>query len=417
MTTKHITIIGSGVSGLCSAYYLIQKGHKIRIIEKESTKHSTCSIGNAGMIVPSHIIPLATPGIIAQGIKWMFDKKSPFFIRPRMNKDLFQWIWQFYKSANAQHTQNSIPVLRDYNLLSKQLFQEMHQSQNLQFHFKQKGLLMLYQTIAAEKEEIALAEMANNAGLEAKILSPKQIAEIEPNAEIQARSAIYFPGDAHLNPVQFIQSLKQYLKNNDVDFCYGEEVKDMLHSKGKITKITTSKGEHLIDELLICAGVWSSKLAKKLKLQLPMQGGKGYSFDLEEVQNIQIPSILCEAKVAITPMSGFTRFAGTMEINGTNQSINKNRIQGIVNAIPKYYTDIRPPKDIYKTTWSGLRPCSPDGLPYMGKSNFFTNLTIATGHAMMGLSMGPATGKLVSEIIDNEGPSIDINLLKVSRFA
>ena len=417
MTTKHITIIGGGISGLCSAYYLIQKGHNVRIIEKESANHATCSIGNAGMIVPSHFIPLAAPGIITQGLKWMFDSKSPFFIRPRMNKNLLQWIWLFYRSANAQHVQHSIPVLRDYNLLSKQLFQEMHQSQNLQFQFKQKGLLMLYKTIATEKEEIILAELANNAGIEAKICSPQQISDIEPNVEIQARGAIYFPGDAHLNPVQFIQSLKQHLKNKNVDFCYEEEVKDMFHSQGKITKITTGKGEYLIDELLLCAGAWSGRLAQKLKLQLPMQGGKGYSFDLKEVNNIQIPSILCEAKVAVTPMGGFTRFAGTMEINGTNLSINQNRIQGIVKAIPKYYTHINPPKSIYKTIWSGLRPCSPDGLPYMGKSNFFTNLTIATGHAMMGLSMGPATGKLVSEIIDNERTSIDINLLKVSRFA
>lgn len=415
--SKHITIIGAGVSGLCSAYYLIKKGHQVTIIEKEATNSSNCSTGNAGMIVPSHIIPLAAPGMIAKGMKWMFNPQSPFFIRPRVSTALMSWIWKFTKAANTKHVHNSIPILRDYNELSKRLFGEMHKEGDFDFPFDKKGLLMLYQTAAVEKEEKEMAEMANEAGLEAQILSPTAIKELEPHIDINARGAVYFPGDAHITPNVFIQNLTAYLQQNGVQIQFNTSVKDIIVAQGRVNSLLTNQGKQPIDELVICAGAWSSTLAKKIKLNLPLQGGKGYSFDLNNVDNIAIPSILCEAKVAVTPMSGFTRFAGTMEINGTDLSVSPNRVKGIEASIPQFYPSLARPQNDYANVWRGLRPCSPDGLPYLGKSPYFNNCTIATGHAMMGLSMGPATGKLVSQIVDNESTEIDINLLKVSRFA
>ena len=148
-----------------------------------------------------------------------------------------------------------------------------------------------------------------------------------------------------------------------------------------------------------------------------MQSGKGYSFTLDSVQkNLRIPSLLLEGRVAVTPMGSSLRFGGTMEINGTDRSINMNRVKGIVETIPQYYPEMAIQVPDQKNVWNGLRPCSPDGLPYIGRSSQYKNLLIATGHSMMGLSLGPATGKLVAELVNESSLSMDISKFNPERF-
>jgi D-amino-acid dehydrogenase len=158
-------------------------------------------------------------------------------------------------------------------------------------------------------------------------------------------------------------------------------------------------------------------MTSKLGISLPMQAGKGYSFTLQNVEkNSRIPSIFLEARVAVTPMGNTLRFGGTMEITGIDHTINMNRVRGIVEAIPTYYPEMKVDMPKKEQIWHGLRPCSPDGLPYIGRSSTISNLVFATGHAMMGLSLGPGTGKLVSEIINQEKTSIDIKPFNPERF-
>ncbi len=415
---KNIYIIGGGIIGLFSAYYLKKQGHKITIVEQTDLTDG-CSFGNAGMVVPSHIIPLAAPGMISKGVKMLFNSQSPFYIKPRLSGSLVKWGYHFYKASTEKHVKYAIPILRDISLLSRKLYTELAQESFFDFGFKEKGLLMLYKTEAVEKEEMETAHIANKVGIEAHILSAKEVQALETEIELNVRGGVYFPKDAHLTPQVLIKEIIKYLKNKGVGVLDKTEVKGFEKQNGSVQNIITSKGKlENIDEMILSAGAWSPILMEQLGISLPLQSGKGYSFTLKNREkNVQIPSILTEAKVAVTPMGSDLRFAGTMEITDIDLSIDMQRVSGIANAIPKYYPQIKAQIPEKQEIWKGLRPCSPDGLPYVGRSKYFKNLVIATGHAMMGISLAPATGKLVQELIDNQPLSMEMGAFSPDRFS
>ena len=411
-----IIVIGGGVIGLCSAYYLREAGAEVMILDKGNLEEG-CSYKNAGMVVPSHFIPLAAPGMVSKGIKWMFDPESPFYIQPRWNRYLLSWGWQFYRSAKVTHVERAAYSLRDIALFSKTLYQEFAKLPEMTFFFKEMGLLMLYKTSSTEKEETHTAQKAESLGIEAKVLSQKELETFEPNIRIHAKGGIYYPGDTHLDPTQFMNSLKGYLRKIGVVFFRETEVLSFEKQKNNITTVCTSKGDFKADQIVLAAGSWSGAIARLLGVKLPLEAGKGYSFNIPKRKDAPLyPTILCEAKVAVTPMQSTIRFGGTMELAGLNLKVNERRVRGIANAISNYYPEYQLDANNYDTAWSGLRPVSPDGMPYIGRSNKIHNLIIATGHAMMGMSLGPATGKLVQEIIAEQKPSLDLGMFLVERF-
>ncbi len=406
---KNCVIIGGGIIGLSTAYYLQKEGHQVTVIDK-SDFTTGASYVNAGYITPSHIISLASPGIITQGIKWMFNSSSPFYVKPRLDIDFLKWTWAFKKSANAKKVAASIPVIKDINLLSRDLYEEIKGSNDFNFHYERKGLMMYYQSDKVGEHEWELGEKALKEGLHAEHLTTMDaIRKYEPTADLNVKGAVYFDCDAHMTPSDFMPEMVSYLKSKGVQIFANEEVKDIVVENKKISHIFTSRTSYEADEVVLAAGSWSPLLTKKLGLKIPIQAGKGYRINVKSETNITVPSILCEAKVAVTPMTGFTRFAGTMEIDGINHTINPARVNAITTAAKSFYNGLEITQSEKEDAACGLRPCSPDGLPYIGKSSKCTNLTIAAGHAMMGWSLGPATGKLVAEIISNKKPSLDLN--------
>ncbi|MFD2573428.1 NAD(P)/FAD-dependent oxidoreductase [Spirosoma soli] len=411
-----VGIVGGGIIGLCSAYYLHKSGHKVTLFDQNPISDG-CSFGNAGMIVPSHIIPLAQPGMIAKGMRWMLKSTSPFYVKPRLNLDLARWGWLFYRHANNEHVQRSIPVLRDLSLLSKTLYQDLAANGDLTFEWQERGLFMLYKTAAAEHEMAEEAEVANRAGIEARILDGQQVQALEPNTRVDVRGGILYPGDAHLNPNELIKSLVSYLRREGVLILENTPVTGFVKCGQRIRSIQTAQEDYDVDTIVIAGGAWSPGMARQLRLDLSLQGGKGYSFMLRNVtNNVRIPAIMLEARATATPMGSDLRFAGTLEVAGTDMTVNMSRVKGIVQAINQYYPDIAvdmPPVD---KVWRGLRPCSPDGLPYIGRTARFDNVVLATGHGMMGLSLGPATGQLVSEVVADKVSSMEISAFSPDRF-
>ncbi|WP_026947645.1 NAD(P)/FAD-dependent oxidoreductase [Algoriphagus marincola] len=413
---KPTIIIGGGIVGLFTAYFLQKEGIEVSIIDRTDLKDN-CSTGNAGMIVPSHIIPLAAPGMIAKGISWMFSSKSPFYIHPRFDYKLLQWSLLFFKSANQKQVEKAIPFLKNISLLSKSLylqFREEHPEATLAF--QEKGLMMVYQTDAVEKEEVEFAHLARKHGLEAEILSPTDIQKIETNLEVKAKGAVLFPGDAHLDPGALYSFLRKYLEEKGVQFHTETEVLGFEKSAGKVASVLTDKGKIEAEKILLCGGSWSGELAKKLGFSLPMMGGKGYSFLQKNQPEIRQASILTEMKVAVSPYGNKIRFGGTMEIAGTNQKIDMKRVQGIFESINRYYPDFQAQFPKETEIWKGLRPCSPDGLPYIGLAPGYSNVLVGSGHSMMGISMAPATGKLLAELHQQKEPTMEISGFEVGRF-
>nr|WP_321232294.1 FAD-dependent oxidoreductase [uncultured Psychroserpens sp.] len=412
--SKKIIVIGGGIIGLCSAYYLQKEGYQVTVVD-QSNLDSGASYVNAGYLSPSHIIPLSAPGVMKKGIKWMFNSSSPLYIKPRLEPDFLKWVWAFNKSCNSKHVNKAIPAIKSIALLSQDLYDDIKRDENFTFHYEKKGLLMLCQTEKALEEEIKTANLARQEGLDAKVMTLEDIKVMEPNTAISVKGATYYSCDSHTTPHEFMEEMKSYLKANGVQFFKNERVEDLEISNRHISAIKTNKQVLKADEFILAAGSWSHILSKKLGLKLLLQAGKGYRINTSRSTGIMIPSILAESKVAVTPMNGFTRFAGTMEIAGINHGINKVRVEAIAGAVSKYYPEIAINSEEKNNVSSGLRPVSPDGLPYIGKSSKCDNLTIATGHAMMGWSMATATGKLVSEVISNKTPSLEINAYHPDR--
>ncbi len=412
---KEVVIIGGGIIGLCCAYYLQQDGHQVTIVDKSDIS-SGASFVNAGYITPSHIIPLAAPGMITKGLKWMLNSSSPFYVKPRLDADFLKWSWLFKKSATAKHVERSIPIIKDINLLSRELYTEMKKSNDFDFHYERKGLLMCYQTDKEGEAEWKMGQRAIDEGLNVQNLTKEGVKKLEPNVDFNIKGAVYFDSDAHMTPTDFMPQMITLLRQKGVQFYTNAAITDLHFVDGKIISVQTSKRTLKADEFILSAGSWSSTLAKKLRIRLPLQAGKGYRIDVKEHTGITMPAILAEAKVAVTPMQGFTRFAGTMEIGGINHKINTTRVKAIAKAAETFYNGLEIPSNAIKNAACGLRPCSPDGLPYIGKTKNYKNLTIATGHAMMGWSLGPATGKLVSELIGEKATSMSLEGFEVERF-
>lgn len=411
---KNIIIIGGGIIGLSSAYYLQKEGHQVTIVD-QSNMDAGASYVNAGYLSPSHIIPLSAPGVMKKGIKWMFNSSSPLYIKPRLDLDFLKWTWAFNKSCNAVHVQKAIPAIKKISLLSQELYEDIQQTEKFTSHYDKKGLLMLCQTERMLEHEVATAHIAKQEGLDVVELSSKELKVLEPNTKLNAIGAIYFKCDWHSTPNEFMKAMKAHLKDAGVVFYPNETVEDLEVKNKKIITIKTNKQTLKADEFVLAAGSWTSLLSKKVGLKLLLQAGKGYRINSSQNTHITIPAILAEAKVAVTPMHGFTRFAGTMEIAGINHDIRKERVEAIARAASRFYPEIKLSIEEKSQASCGLRPLSPDGLPYIGKSSKCVNLTIATGHAMMGWSMGPATGKLVSEIISNKKPSMDLGMFQPDR--
>jgi D-amino-acid dehydrogenase len=415
--TKSILILGGGVIGLCTAYYAMQKGHRVTILERGAPEHDCCSLGNAGLIVPSHVVPLAAPGMVAQGLRMMLNPESPFWIRPRLDRELLTWGWKFMRAANARHVSRAAPLLCDLHLASRRCYEELDEQLEGGFGLVKNGLLMLCETERGLKEEIEAAKMARDLGLSAEVLAPEETTRLEPNMTMDIAGAVYYAQDCHLTPSRFLAELTRALKAGGVQFEWSAETTGWRAGDRRIEAFETTRGEFTADEYVLACGSWSAKLVKSLGLRLPLQAGKGYNLTLSAPRQMPaVPCLLTEARVAVTPMGSSLRFAGTLEFTGLDQIVNPRRVNGIIRSIPRYLPAFQPEELRSAPVWSGLRPCSPDGLPYVGRFGRYRNLSAATGHAMMGLSLGPITGRLMAEILSDEHPSLPIEALSPDRY-
>ncbi|MBK1833139.1 NAD(P)/FAD-dependent oxidoreductase [Roseibacillus ishigakijimensis] len=412
---KSVVVIGGGVVGLASAYYLTKAGRRVTVVERDASLASGCSEGNAGMIVPSHFIPLAAPGVIGQGLKWMLNPKSPFFLRPRLDPALARWLWLFARHANAGHVKRSEELLRDLGLESRRLHVELARASG--FSLQERGLLMLCQSEAGLAEEAEVAEEAKRLGLQVEVFGKERLRDFEPDARVEALGGVWFEQDCHLRPLDFVEALRQEIAAAGGVFL-AEEGTDFVEKNGRVVALRTTKGSEVAgDQFVLAGGIASLSLAKRLGLKLPMQGGKGYSLTLKKPRKaVQICSLLKEGRVAVTPMGDSLRVAGTMEICGSDTSLNRTRLQGVIESFCRFYPDFSPEDFVGIEPWVGLRPCSPDGLPYLGRVPGRENVIIATGHAMMGLSLAPVTGSLVEKIVAGDAPGIEIAGLNPTRF-
>ena len=412
----NVTIIGAGVIGLCSAYYLQKQGDKVTVIERGDITDG-CSFGNMGYMSPSHFVPLASPGIITEGFKHMLSSSSPFYVKPRLNLELMQWAYHFYKSSNAATVAKHAPHLINILQLSRKLINDIRNDIGDIFEMEEKGCLMMCKKLSTLQHEFHLADEAEKLGLKVERLDAAQTQQLEPDVELNVAGAVLFKDDSHFHPGKMMIALKNYLSAKGVAFQLNTTVSNFEKAGGKVTAVITDKAKFVCDELVIATGSWLPVISKMLGIKLLLQAGKGYSHTYNHVEkNIKYPAILVDGRCAVTPWGQQLRIGGTMEISGINNKVLVKRMEGIYNAAKDFYPGLKidfPPTD---KIWNGLRPVTPDGLPYIGRVAKYDNVIFAGGHAMLGISQAPGTGLLVSQLVQTRNTEIDISAFKVERF-
>lgn len=411
------TIIGGGIIGLSSAYFLRENGWKVTVIDRTDLQNN-CSYGNAGYVCPSHFIPLASPGIISQGLRWMLDKKSPFYIQPRFDWSLFDWGLKFMNKANAQHVDAAAEPLRDIALISQQLYEQWAASPRFKFGYDHRGLIEYTQTAAGLDHARHTVERAQELGLEAEFLDAEAAQSLEPHLDMDINGGIKFKCDAHLYPNELMQNLLTVLAEDGVRIQSGETFTGIQKEGKHIRSVTTDKNTYETDMVVVAAGSWSREVGKLLGLSIPMVGGRGYSLTLEDSPyQLNFPSILSEGKVAITPLDArHIRFGGTMEITATDAPPQQARIEGLLASVKRFIPEWDIPMPAIEQVWFGYRPCSADGLPYIDRVPQWDNCIVATGHSMLGISLGAATGKFVAELADEQTTSMPLEAFRLARF-
>lgn len=412
-----VVIVGAGVVGLCAAEALIREGRAVIVVERSAETRDGPSFGNAGLIVPSHFVPLAAPGVLGQGLRWMLDPESPFYVQPRLDLDLLGWGWRFLRSATTRHVERASPVLRDLHLASRRLHHELAARLPTAPAVASRGLMMICATAAGLEDETKAAERAIALGLRADVLSSPEASD-RLGLQVSATGAVHVLDDAHTSPRGLMEALQRGVASAGGRFVWERAVTSFERAGRRVVGLRLSDGELLRTEtVVIAAGAASSALGRGLGLRWPLQSGRGYSVTVTDPPTRpSVPAILSEARVAVTPLPEGVRFGGTMEIASDHRPVDLRRVRGIARAVERYLPAYRADDIVALPVWHGARPVTPDGMPYLGRPRRYDNVVVATGHGMMGFSLGPVTGAIVADLVQRRQPTLASPLLDPDRY-
>ena len=399
-----VTVVGGGVIGTCVALDLARRGASVTLLERGPELAWGCSAGNAGIVGASHVVPLANPSALRDGLRWMARSDSPFYVRPRPR--ILPWLLRFAAAATPRRTRRNAAVLRELASRSATLHAQFAAG-GLDTGYAQRGLLNVY---ASERAfDRALDELALNGG-RARVVTDSLPADLAPVA-----GAILDADEAHCDPHRFVQAVGRMAKEKGVAVRTGVEVLGLRRRDRRIESLSTTAGELRAGEVVLAAGVWTGALARSLGLRLPLEGGKGYHVDVEaRPGDPELPIWLHESRVVITPLDGRLRLAGTLELTGTDDRVDARRLDAILAAVRRAMPEFGERRTL--DVWRGLRPCTPDGLPAIGRIPTLDNAIVAAGHGMWGLQLAPLTGRLVGAIAAGDDPERDLRPLRPGRF-
>jgi len=345
----------------------------------------------------------------------MFNPESPLYIKPRLDLALISWVARFAIACRTGPMLKGMSLLNDLIQASMALYGDLASLGGSEFGFNQNGSLAIYKSSEGFEKGVTEADILRPYGIESKVLNRVGVLELLPRVQPRIIGGIYMNDDAHLDPAHFVNWMASKARSMGVTFSTSTEVLGFKHSGKTISAIQTNRGDFVADQVVLAAGSWSPGIMRDLGATLPIQPAKGYSITVRSPEPpLSMPIWLTESKVTVTPMGGILRFAGTLELAGLNFSINQRRVGAIQRAVREYLVGM----DGYETLeiWRGLRPLTPDGLPIITTSKTWSNLIIATGHAMQGISLGPITGKLVAQLAAQETPSVNLAGLGEQRF-
>jgi len=409
-----VLIVGGGVIGLASAYELSRAGAKVVVIDKFEPGYG-CSYGNAGWITPCFAMPLPMPGMLFKSFKWLLDPESPLYIKPELSPTLISWLLTFMASMTQKKMLRSVDALTQISIQSLKLYQELAAHTDKPFSFEQKGLFMVAQSddgLRYAKQEM---ELVSRNGIPGKLMLEEEARAFEPSLTKRIKGGVFFSQEAHAEPLQVTQTLAHEAQKLGAVILSKTEVIDFKLGPNGVKAARTTRGMFEADQFVLATGSWSRHIGQTLDLKIPVLGGKGYAIITDPLgPNPQRPMMLVEKKVAVTPRNGTLRLAGTLELVNQDETFTTRRVEAIVRGAREF---MNVPESIrYHEIWRGLRPCTPDGVPVIGRTKRYPNMLLATGHQMLGLQSATGTGKLVADLALNKTPEVDPNPFRADRF-
>ncbi len=403
---EQVVVVGGGVIGACSAWYLTEAGYAVTLIDQARFGRQA-SHGNCGYISPSHVMPLARPGQVLNGLRGMLSSETALRINPRQIFSLAPWLLRFASRCNMKAVMESgqacHPLLQSSAALYRQLFAE----QNLSVDWNEEGLLFVYR----DEHEFRAYEQADawlrkHFDVPAEPFAGAALTELEPALRSGLAGAWLYRCDGHLRPDRLMSELRRILEAADVRILEQTSLQSFTASADRATAVVTSGETIAADHVVVATGAWTPLLRQHLGVKLPIQPGKGYSITMARPgQCPRLPMILEECHVAITPFADGYRVGSTMEFTGYDDTLNRKRLNYLRKGAAEYLVD--PLGDPVSEEWCGWRPMTSDGIPRIGRSPRLRNVWIAAGHSMLGLSMGAGTGKLIAELVAGQKPHLD----------
>lgn len=410
-----VLVIGGGVIGASIAYELSERGVKATVIDKGRMGYG-CSYGNAGWIVPSHAFPLPMPGALSQAARWMFKPDSPLYIKLRLNADLWRWLWRFLRSANERHLRYAVPALVQLASLSMEAMERFVARHGTnEIGFEKRGLIYVCGNDKTLETMAHEASLVRDLGVTSRMLDEKALRAMQPAVTGPIAGGIFFDQDAHAEPLAVVQAMLRHAEQRGAMLLPETEV-FAIESQGRcIEAVRTTRGRMTADQYVLATGAWTPALTRPLRLPTPIEAGKGYALVVKSFDPAPtVPLMLVDKKIAVTPRHGSIRLAGTMELAGLSETITPRRVDAILRG-GRQYLNLPESVEVIET-WRGLRPCTPDGLPIIGRPRRWDNLLLATGHAMLGLTLAAGTAAIIADLHSGQTPPMEPKPFDPNRF-
>ncbi|NQY52165.1 MAG: FAD-binding oxidoreductase [Campylobacteraceae bacterium] len=389
---KDIVIIGGGIVGLMSAYFLLKENQDILLIDKNEIT-SGASFGNAGLLSAFSKNPLSSPGVVVSTFKLMLKGESPVTLHPSLDIKLYYWLYAFMKNANYKRLNKTLALFEKYGEKAINSYKKMKKEDDMDFYFKEDGLLMVYTQEKSFQDKI---KISSNKDLYT-ILNKSETKKYLPFVNDKIIGSVLLKQNAHLDPSLLMSELKSYLLKKGVEFVLNEEVLDFKFKKNKITKVYTEKNFYEANTFILASGA-NDSLFKKTNNSFLMTKAKGYSltFEMKEQLKPKTAALFADLFIALTPRDKTVRITSKLELGSNDEKIVKKQIDSIKNNLFLYTKDFEM-KNIVE--WSGFRPLCPDDMPILGFDKTYVNLVHANGLGWLGITFGPAIGEIISDLV------------------
>ncbi len=407
MRDPDVLVIGGGVAGLFCAYHLRRAGGTVAVVESGAVGGpQSCSAGNTGFVGTHGAAPLAGPGLF----RTMLRPGGPLYVRPRADRDLLRWLWHFRRAAAVG---GAFPVLLELKQRSIEILRELCASGGLAGTFAAPGMIVAYRDPREFDAARAAMPRAVSRGVPLRALDPREVAELEPDVELDICGAIYNEDGAYLRIPDFVEAFAGTLRESGVDIHPHTEVAGVEVAGRELRRVRTSRGEFRPGQVVLAAGAWSAGLARTLGVELMLQPLKGYAVTVEAATPRR-PVTLGEAAMAVAPTGGSLRIGGVRQLVGMDRTSSAARVDAMLRTVGRYLPHVRDAAPA--AVWSGLRPCTPDSVPFIGRAGRYDNLYIACGHGHIGMGLAPAGGRLLAQLVAGERPDVDPAPFRVGRY-